>query len=115
MPLFMIAICYDPTIASDGSPSRQAEHARLTEEMRGKGHYVSGAGLAPLDMYAKRVYQRRERPVVVDGPFAETKEAIGGYFIVDCTGEEALEYAGRIPVNNRSWLEVRRAFAYTQR
>lgn len=112
MALHMLAICYDPTVPFDGSPSRQPEHARLGEEMRAKGHYVSGAGLAPLHVYARRVYQRKSKPTIVDGPFTETKETIGGYFIVDCAEDQALDYAMRISVDNRSWVEVRRLAIY---
>jgi hypothetical protein len=42
-----------------------------------------------------------------DGPFAESKELLGGYYIVDCSEEEALAIAARIPVERRSWVEVR--------
>jgi hypothetical protein len=75
--------------------------------MREKGVYVSGAGLWPVEAASKKVRQEDGRAVVTDGPFAETKEALGGYFMVDCSEEEALEYAKRISVDNRSWVEMR--------
>jgi hypothetical protein len=115
MALHMLVICYDPSAPRDEGPSRQPEHAALTQEMRANGHHVSGGGLAPLALYGKRVRRKDGKPVVIDGPFAETKEAIGGYFLVDCEEDEALAYAGRIPVDARSWVEVRRMFVYKER
>ena len=110
MATFMLSLIYDPSVPSDGSPSKQTEHAALTEEMRLNGHHVSGGGLLPVEQYARRYYRRNNKPVLVDGPFTETKEALGGYFIVDCDEAQALEYASRVPVNNRSWVEVRKIF-----
>jgi hypothetical protein len=112
MPLFMLLINYDPTVPSDGSPSRQPQHAALTEEMRLHGHYRNGGGLAPVERYVKRLTRAGGKPVFLDGPFAETREALGGYFLVECSEEEALAYAERLSVNNRSWVEVRRVGIY---
>jgi hypothetical protein len=44
---------------------------------------------------------------VTDGPFTESKEALGGYYIVDVSEEDALDIAKRIPVDERSWVQVR--------
>lgn len=51
---------------------------------------------------------RRGETLNTDGPFAESKEVLGGYYIVDCSEEEALEIAARIPVERRSWVDLRR-------
>ncbi len=105
--LHMLLICYDPTIAP--IPSEQAlqpEHAQLEQELRASGTYVSGAGLWPVER-AKTIRKRNGTPVTTDGPFAETKEALGGYYIVECDEAEALAIAARIPVESRSWIEVR--------
>ena len=83
--------------------------------MRARGDYLSGGGLAPLSTYGRRVRQGSGRPLVLDGPFAETKEALGGYFVVNCSEAEALDYASRIPVDNRSWVEVRLCGIYRPR
>ena len=108
MPDYMLLIVYDPSGPSDGSASKQPEHAMLEQEMRARGDYRSGGGLAPVESCVRRVRQQAGRSVVLDGPFAETKEALGGYFVVSCSEDEALAYAAKIPVNNRSWVEVRR-------
>ena len=107
MAAYMLAIIYDPTVPSDGSASKQPEHAALEQEMRGKGQYQSGGGLAPVEYFVKKVAQRGGQAVVSDGPFAETKEALGGYYVVECSEADALGWAKRIPVDNRSWVEVR--------
>jgi hypothetical protein len=103
----MLAIVYDHSIPSDGSPSKQPEHAKLEQEMREKGHYVSGGGLAPVGMFVKSVKHEGGQAVVTDGPFAETREVLGGYYVVECSETEAVEWAKRIPVDNRSHVQVR--------
>jgi hypothetical protein len=82
--LYMLLICYDPTRPTD--PERrnlQPEHAKLEAELRTEGTYVSGAGLWPAAQ--SKVVRRSEGKVIrTDGAFAETKEVVGGYFIVHC-------------------------------
>lgn len=110
---YMLAIMYDPTVESDGSPSRQKVHQALGDEMRTAGHYRGGAGLAPVETFVKRVRSTGPDSPVLDGPFAETKEALGGYFLVECNEQEAIRWAKRIEHDNRSWVDVRAMFAYT--
>jgi len=106
----MLAIMYDPTVPSDGSPSRQKLHAALADEMREAGHSRGGAGLAPVENYRKKIIVEDGRQLVSDGPFAETREVLGGYFVVDCSEAEAIAYAKRISLDNRSWVEIRAAW-----
>ena len=107
---YMLAIMYDPTVPSDGSPSRQKIHAALAEEMRAAGQSRGGAGLAPVEAYRKRITLVDGEKVFSDGPFAETKEALGGYFLVECSEQEAMTWAKRIEHDNRSWVEIRAAW-----
>lgn len=103
----MLQICYDPTVPAVASEQNlQPEHHKLEVELREKGIYVSGAGLWPAEA-AKSVRHQGSKAIVTDGPFAESKEAIGGYYIVDCEEAEAVAIAGRIPVESRSWVQVR--------
>jgi hypothetical protein len=105
--LYMLLICYKPAAPRETTGhTRQPEHAKLEAELRQRGIYVSGAGLWPIEQ-SKSISHRDGKTVVTDGPFAETKEAVGGYFIVDCDEEEALEVASRISVDDRSWIEMR--------
>jgi hypothetical protein len=105
--LYMLMICYDPTAPRDpDEPNRQPEHAKLENELRERGTYVSGAALWPVES-AKNVRVQDGKTVATDGPFAETKEAVGGYYIVDCDEDEAVAIAARIPVESRAWIQVR--------
>jgi hypothetical protein len=48
-----------------------------------------------------------EHPLVTDGPFAETKEAVGGFYVIDCASrEEAIELAGHVPCSPGAAVEV---------
>jgi hypothetical protein len=104
--LYMCLISYDPTMPFEG-PVLQPQHAKLEQELRELGVFVSGAGLMPVEQGAS-VRIRDGRPLATDGPFAETKEVAGGYYLLDCeTQEQAIEYARRIPTEKRSWVDVR--------
>lgn len=104
--LYMLLICYDPTVpAKADEQNLQPQHAKLERELRERGVFISGAGLWPVEM-GKSVRSQNGRPMTTDGPFAETKEAVGGY-IVDCDEAEAIATAARIPVEARAWVQVR--------
>ncbi len=100
-------ICYDPTApAVPSEQNLQPEHHKLELELRERGLFVSGAGLWPVEA-GKSVRKQGGKILTTDGPFPETKEAVGGYYIVDCDEAEALAVAARIPVETRSWVQVR--------
>ncbi len=102
--LYMLIIGYDPSIPFEG-PMLQPKHAALESELRAKGQFVSGAGLMPVEQGSIRV--RNGKALKTEGPFAESKEVAGGYYIVDCGEKEAVEIAGRIAVEKRGWVDVR--------
>jgi hypothetical protein len=102
--LYMLLISYDPSQPFEG-PVLQPEHAKLENELRELGLYVSGAGLLPAEAGSIRV--RGGQTLRIDGPFTESKEVAGGYYIVDCSEEDAIAIAHRIPVEKRSWVDVR--------
>jgi hypothetical protein len=107
--LYMLLISYNPGIArgADEAASLQPQHAKLEAELWADGRYVSGAALWPVEMRGYVVRDGESQRV--DGPFAESKEVAGGYFIVECeTDDEAVEIAKRVPCDSRSWIEVRR-------
>jgi hypothetical protein len=87
-------------------PTLQA-HKALEDEMRTAGKFRGGGGLA-LTGSATTVRFRGGKPTIMDGPFAETKEQFGGFYLVEAESlDEALAYAQRIPgVENRA-IEVR--------
>jgi len=105
--LYMLMINYDPTTTDAEPRNRQPDHAALEQEMRNDGRYAGGAGLFPLE-HATVVRHAKGGTVVTDGPFAETKEAIGGFFVVECAEkDEAIDYAKRISVGSNAWVQVR--------
>jgi hypothetical protein len=78
-----------------------------TEELQNSGKMVAGDALQPTDT-ATTVRVRNDETLTTDGPFAETKEQLGGYYLVDVDSlDEALEWAARIPGAKHGSIEVR--------
>jgi hypothetical protein len=78
----------------------------IMDEIRGSGEYVATQGLADPEN-AKTVRLQDGQPAITDGPFAEAKEHLGGYLILDCEHERALEIARRWPLVGSGGIEVR--------
>ena len=109
--LFLASIIYNQgqPLRADDSENLQPEHYKLELELREAGQHVAGAGLYPPEFYARRVVKDGESFLVTDGPFTESKEATGGFFLIDVEDlDAAVEVAKRIPVDSRSFVEVRR-------
>jgi hypothetical protein len=88
------------------------EYTALTKEWLDKGLMLSGEGLDSSST-ATTVRVRGGERVITDGPFAESKEQLGGYYVVDCGGvDEAIELAARIPVAQHGFVEVRPVMNY---
>jgi hypothetical protein len=84
-----------------------ARYAALAEDARAAGVLQAGDELGPT-RDATTVRVRDGRTLVVDGPYAETREALGGFFLLECPSmDEALEWAGRIPAVGHGAVEVR--------
>ena len=83
------------------------EYRDLIEDLQAQGKYVAGDELQPTDTACSVKVRDGER-MVTDGPFAETREQVGGFFLVDVKNqEEAISIAGRIPSARRGTIEVR--------
>ena len=78
----------------------------LDQELRESGEFVDGQGLVDPTQ-AKTVRFENGAPVVTDGPFAEAKESLAGYLIVDVSEERVLEIASRIVAFIEGPIEVR--------
>jgi hypothetical protein len=92
-----------------------AENLDLCEELRESGHYVSAS---PLDSVRTAVTVRRRdgKLSAIDGPFAETKEQLGGYYLIEARDlDDAVEVAGRIPGARHGSIEVRPLRAHDPR
>ena len=84
-----------------------AESTRLAHDLHSKGQYLAAAPLHPIST-ASSVRVRHGRPLVTNGPFAETREQLGGYFLVDARDlDEAIGIAARIPGARLGTVEVR--------
>jgi hypothetical protein len=84
-----------------------AEYRKLTEELSANGQYLSGSQLAPTST-ATSVRVRDGQQLVTDGPFAETHEQLGGYFLIEAKDlDEAISIAGRVPSARMGTIEVR--------
>jgi len=84
-----------------------AEYGKFMEEMGKRGVLQGGERLQPTST-AATVQVRNGRVLTSDGPFAETKEQLGGYFLVDVKDrDEALEIAAKIPGARLGTIEVR--------
>jgi hypothetical protein len=84
----------------------------LDNEATAAGVFVDSAGLHPTDT-AKTLRIRDGEQGVTDGPFAETKEQLGGYYLLECESiEEALRWAAKIPAARTGSVEVRQVMDY---
>jgi hypothetical protein len=84
----------------------------LDNEASAAGVYVDSGGLYPTET-ARTVRVRDGEQSVTDGPFAETKEQLGGYYLLDCDSlDEALAWAGKIPAARSGSVEVRQLMDY---
>jgi len=83
------------------------EYMELANSLRANGQYVGGNRL-DLTSKATTVRVREGKKLVTDGPFAETKEQLGGYFLVEANDlDEAIRVAGKIPAARWGSIEVR--------
>jgi hypothetical protein len=84
-----------------------AESAQLCQELASRGQYLAANPLQSVST-ATSVRVRNGKPVITDGPFAETREQLGGYFLVEADDlNEALKIAGRIPGARKGTVEIR--------
>jgi len=100
--------------AEDGDEQTRAarwaelpEWDALTRELRERAVWIANGALHPVES-ATTVRVRDGETTVTDGPFAVTKEILGGYYLVDCADlDEALAIAARIPMARYGSIEVR--------
>jgi hypothetical protein len=108
---YLLMICTDESADAAMSPdegqSRLADYMAFGEEMGRRGVLQGGERLRPTTD-ATTVQVRDGKVLTADGPFAETKEQIGGFYLVDCTNlDEAIEVAAKIPGARAGSIEVR--------
>jgi hypothetical protein len=98
---YMLMCCFDeqrwgsiPSAQRDGI---MREYETLVGDLIKSGHYVGGGKLRSSSS-ATTIRERNGKPAITDGPFAETKEQLGGYHLIECADvDEAISIAQRIP------------------
>ena len=108
---YLLMICSDESAVGSLSPEEGAamlaEYGRFGEEMGRRGVLLGGERLHPTTD-ATTVQVRDGKVLTADGPFAETKEQIGGYYLAECKDlDEAIEVASKIPGARLGTIEVR--------
>ncbi|TMK89459.1 MAG: YciI family protein [Actinobacteria bacterium] len=110
---YMLLICDDPALFPRDEADYKAlmdEYAQFSRDITASGERVSGLRLEGVER-ASSVRKRDERVLVSDGPFAETKEQVGGLYVVDVSDRErALELAAKLPGARTGVIEVRPLF-----
>jgi hypothetical protein len=107
-----LLLIYDESGAYDSLTSEErealyAEYGRLSGDLVAHGAFVGANQLEPVST-ARTVRVRNGERMVTDGPFTETKETLGGYYLIDVASmEEALDWAARIPSARFGPVEVR--------
>ena len=108
---YMLLIC-DSEKELDSLPEEEVtqimqDYGKYSAALREAGVYVASARLRPV-VTAKSVRVREGQTLLTDGPFAETKEQFGGYYLVDVKSlDEALRWAAKIPSARYGTIEVR--------
>jgi hypothetical protein len=105
---YMLLIYFDEQALSE--TEREAcyvESTQLANQMKSSGQYLAANPLHPTAT-ATSVRVREGKRFVTDGPFAETREHLGGYFLIDARDlDEAIGIAARIPMARKGTVEVR--------
>ena len=105
---YMLLIYADEQVWTE--PERQAcygESTQLAHTLSSKGQFVDASPLQPVST-ATSVKVRDGKRMVTDGPFAETREQLGGYFMIEAKNlDEAIEIAGQIPAACKGTVEIR--------
>ena len=98
---YLLMCCFDEK-QWDALPESQRDtimrdYGQVVQDLVASGHYLAGAKLHPTAA-ATSVRMKNGKPMLSDGPFAETKEQLGGYHLIDCRDlDEAIAIAKRIP------------------
>ena len=107
---YLLLIYAEPPQGEPDQDVMQAEMGRyyaFTKEAIDRGFYLGGEALERSNT-ATTVRVRNGQTLTTDGPFAETKEELGGYYLLDCPDlDAAIEMAAKIPTSERGSIEIR--------
>ena len=113
---YMLNIYGDMSEYADATPEQSVQVMQAYEafgrEVHGSGAFVAGEGLQ-MPETATAVKVRDGERLVTDGPFPETKEQLGGFYLLECKDlDEAIEWAAKIPGAQNGTIEVRPVMSY---
>lgn len=109
-----MALLYNVEDNSYATPEAMANWWRFEQELSQSGVKLSGEALMP-SMTATTVSVRNGETLTTDGPFADTREQLGGYYILDCADlDQAIAWAARIPIAQSGHVEVRPVVVFEQ-
>jgi hypothetical protein len=95
------------TMSKAEADAYMGEYFAFTDAIKASGHYIGGEALQPVQT-ATTVRARNGKLSTTDGPFAETKEQLGGYYLIEARDlNDALQVAQRIPSVRTGSIEVR--------
>jgi hypothetical protein len=104
---YMLLVCIDGVPDPEADSYVEQNIGPWVQEMDARGVRIEGHPLQPISS-ATTVRVRDEQVVLTDGPFAETKEFIAGYDVLECADlDEAIEVASKHPVARYGTIEVR--------
>ncbi|MFZ0804707.1 MAG: YciI family protein [Candidatus Sulfotelmatobacter sp.] len=105
---YMLLIYADENVWSEAELQQcYGESVQLAHRLQADGQFISTSPLQPVAT-ATCVKVRESKRLVTDGPFAETREQLGGYFMVEARNlDEAIEIAERIPAARKGTVEIR--------
>jgi hypothetical protein len=106
---YLLLICSDKNQPAPSPAQMEAMvqgHGRFAQELHAAGKMVHGERLRP-DADGSRVRFKAGQRQIMDGPFTETKEALGGFYLIECdTKQEALEWAKKVPLGEGGFIDV---------
>jgi hypothetical protein len=116
---YLLTLWGDESRYADVTPEQMAENMKhwdaYTNETKDAGAFLGGEGLQPTATATTAEIQTSGEPIVTDGPFAETKEQLGGFYLLECDNlDDAIAWARKIPMPGGK-VEVRPVMDYEAR
>ena len=104
----------EPNVPRDQIEQAKKDYWAFTEDIKKNGNYVGGEALQPTPT-AKSVRVRNGKVSTTDGPYVETKEQLGGYYLINAKDlNDAVQVASRIPGAKHGTVEVRPIMEFNQ-
>jgi hypothetical protein len=115
---YILLIYGEESSAAIAPPEEMAKNMQewtdYTQWLKDQRYYVAGEALHPTHD-ATTVRVRDGKTITTDGPFAETKEQLGGYYLVECPSlDEAIEASAKLPIGYRGSVEIRPIMVFAE-